>query len=66
MQPVIELLKEKKMNKEEFNLPEGFKFMVKTKVKYNNRLPPHFVDIIGESSYICYEIFIRYYWYISI
>ena len=56
MQPVIELLKEKKTNKEEFNLPEGFKFMVKTKVKYNNRLPPHFVDIIGESSVICYEI----------
>ena len=56
MQPVIELLKEKKMNKEEFNLPEGFKFTVKTKVKYNNRLPPHFVDIIGEGAYICYEL----------
>ena len=56
MQPVIELLKEKKMNKEEFNLPEGFKFTVKTKVKYNNRLPPHFIDIIGESAYVCYEL----------
>ena len=56
MQPVIDLLLEKKMNKEEFNLPEGFKFIVKTKVKYNNRLPPHFVDLIGESSYICYEL----------
>ena len=56
MQPVIELLKEKKINKEEFNLPEGFKFTVKTKVKYNNRLPPHFVDIIGEGAYICYEL----------
>ena len=56
MQPVIDLLLEKKMNKEEFNLPEGFKFIIKTKVKYNNRLPPHFVDIIGEAAYICYEL----------
>ena len=56
MQPVMDLLIEKKMNKEEFNLPEGFKFIVKTKVKYNCRLPPHFVDIIGEGAYICYEL----------
>ena len=56
MQPVIDLLLEKKMNKEEFNLPEGFKFTVKTKVKYNNRLPPHFIDLFGESTYICYEL----------
>ena len=56
MQSVVELLIDKKRNKEDYNLPEGFKFTVKTKVKYNNRLPPHFVDIIGEGSYICYEI----------
>ena len=56
MHSVIELLLDKKKNKEEYNLPEGFKFTVKTKVKYNNRLPPHFIDIIGEGSYICYEI----------
>ena len=56
MQPVIDLLLEKKLNKEEFNLPEGFKFTVKTKVKYNSRLPPHFADIIGEGAYICYEL----------
>ena len=56
MQSVIELLLDKKNNKEEYNLPDGFKFTVKTKVKYNNRLPPHFIDIIGEGSYICYEI----------
>ena len=56
MQSVIELLLDKKNNKEEYNLPDGFKFTVKTKAKYNNRLPPHFIDIIGEGSYICYEI----------
>ena len=56
MHSVIELLLDKKKNKEEYNLPEGFKFTVKTKVKYNNRLPSHFIDIIGEGSYICYEI----------
>mgnify|MGYP002626069953 FL=1 len=56
MQPVIELLLDKKKNKEDFNLPEGFKFTVKTTVKYNNRLPPHFVDIIGEGAFICYEL----------
>ena len=56
MQSVIELLLDKKKNKEEYNLPEGFKFTVKTKVKYNNRLPPHFIDIFGEGTYICYEL----------
>ena len=45
MQSVIELLLDKKNNKEEYNLPDGFKFTVKTKVKYNNRLPPHFIDM---------------------
>ena len=56
MQPVIDLLLELKENKEDFNLPEGFKFTVKTKVKYNNRLAPHLCDIIGEGNYICYQI----------
>ena len=56
MQPVIDLLLELKENKEDFNLPEGFKFTVKTKVKYNNRLAPHFCDILGEGNYICYQI----------
>ena len=56
MHSVIELLLDKKKNKEEYNLTEGFKYTVKTKVKYNNRLPSHFIDIIGEGSYICYEI----------
>ena len=56
MQPVIDLLLELKENKEEFNMPEGFKFAIKTKVRYNNRLAPHFCDILGEGRYICYQI----------
>ena len=56
MKPVMQLLLERKRNKEEFNLPEGFKFIVKTKVRYHNILPPHLIDIIGESKFICYEI----------
>ena len=56
MQPVIDLLLEKKENKEPFNMPEGFKFAIKTKVRYNHRLAPHFCEILGEANYICYEI----------
>ena len=56
MQPVIDLLLAKKENKEPFNMPEGFKFTIKTKVRYNNRLAPHFCDILGEANYVCYEI----------
>ena len=56
MQPVIDLLLEKKENKEPFNMPEGFKFAIKTKVRYNNRLAPHFCEILGEGNYICYQI----------
>ena len=36
MQPVIDLLLELKENKEEYNLPEGFKFTIKTKEKENS------------------------------
>ena len=56
MQPVIDLLLDLKENNEEFNMPEGFKFAIKTKVRYNNRLAPHFCDILGEGKYICYQI----------
>ena len=56
MQPVINLLLELKDNDESFNMPEGFKFGIKTKVRYNNRLAPHFCKILGEGRYICYEI----------
>ena len=56
LEPVMNLLLEKKENKEKFNLPEGFKFIQKTSVKYNSRLAPHFIDILGESKYICYQV----------
>ena len=56
MQPVIDLLLELKENKEEYNLPEGFKFTIKTKVRYNKHLAPHFAEILGEGKFICYEI----------
>ena len=45
MQDVIDLLLEKKANKEPFNMPEGFKFVIKTKVTYNCRLAPHFQNL---------------------
>ena len=38
------------------DLPEGFKFIQKTTVKYNSRLAPHFMDILGESKFICYQV----------
>ena len=56
MEPVVELLLDKKENNEPFNLPEGFKFIQKTTVKYNSRLAPHFMDILGESKFICYQV----------
>ena len=56
MQPVINLLLELKDNNEPYNMPEGFKFGIKTKVKYNNHLAPHFAEILGEGRFICYEI----------
>ena len=56
MEPVIELILEKKEKNEPYNLPEGFKLVKKTKVKYNSRLAPHFLDILGESKFICFQI----------
>ena len=56
MEPVIDLLLEKKENKEPYNLPEGFKFVQKTNVKYNSRLAPHFLSILGESKFVCYQV----------
>ena len=56
LEPVVELLLDKKENNERFNLPEGFKFIQKTTVKYNSRLAPHFMDILGESKFICYQV----------
>ena len=56
LEPVIDLLLDKKENNETFNLPEGFKFVQNTVVKYNSRLAPHFMDILGESKFICYQV----------
>ena len=56
LEPVVELLLDKKENNERFNLPEGFKFIQKTTVKYNSRLAPHFMDLLGESKFICYQV----------
>ena len=53
---VIDYLLELKAEKEPFNLSEGFKFVKKTKVKYNSRLAPHFLEILGEGKFICYQI----------
>ena len=55
-QPVIDYLLDLKAQKQNFNLPEGFKFVKKTSVKYNSRLAPHFLDILGEGKYICYQV----------
>jgi len=56
MEPVIDLLLDKKENKEPYNLPEGFKFVQRTNVKYNSRLAPHFLEILGESKFVCYQV----------
>ena len=53
---VIDYLLELKASKEQFNMPEGFKFVTNTIVKYNNRLAPHILDYIGEGNFICYQI----------
>ena len=56
MKPVINLLINKKKNNEPYNLPEGFKFVKKTNVKYNSRLPSKFLDILGESKFVCFQV----------
>ena len=38
------------------NMPEGFKFVKNTFVRYNCRLAPHMKNYIGESKFICYQI----------
>ena len=56
LEPVFDILLDKKENNEPYNLPEGFKFVQKTTVKYNSRLAPHFMDILGEAKFICYQV----------
>ena len=55
-EPVINYLLELKEDKDSFVMPEGFQIVKKTNVKYNSRLAPHFLDILGEGKYVCYQI----------
>ena len=41
---------------EHFNIPDGFKFVKNTYVKYNCRLAPHMQEYLGENKWICYQI----------
>ena len=50
--PVLNLINEKRKEKEKFNLPPGFKITKKEKVEYNNQLPESIINSIGESRYI--------------
>ena len=53
---VIRYILQLRRNKEQFNMPEGFKLVKKTNVKYNYRLATHMADYIGEAKLICYQI----------
>ena len=53
---VIDYLLQLKEGKEPFIIPEGFKFVQKTFVKYNYRLAPHMMNYMGESNFICYQV----------
>ena len=55
-QPVIDYLLQLKEDKQQFNIPEGFKFAKNTYVKYNCRLAPHMEKYLGESKFICYQV----------
>ena len=45
-----------KEGNEPFNMPEGFKLVKKTQVKYNYRLQTYMAEYIGEPRLICYQI----------
>ena len=53
---VIQNILELRRNKEQFNMPEGFKIVKKTTVRYKYRLAPHMLEYLGEAKYICYQI----------
>ena len=55
-QQVIQYILELRRKKEQFNMPEGFKIVKKTTVKYKYRLAPHMLDYLGEARFICYQI----------
>ena len=53
---VMQYILQLRRQKEQFNMPEGFKVVKKTNVKYNFRLATHMVDYVGEAKFICYQI----------
>ena len=53
---VIRYILQLRHAKEQFNMPEGFKVVKKTNVKYNFRLATHMAEYIGEPKFICYQI----------
>ena len=55
-QKVIDYLLQLKEDNEHFNIPDGFKFVKNTYVKYNCRLAPHMQEYLGENKWICYQI----------
>ena len=52
----IDYLLQLKEDNEHFNIPDGFKFVKNTYVKYNCRLAPHMQEYLGENKWICYQI----------
>ena len=55
-QKVIDYIFDLRNDKQPFNMPEGFKIVRKTSVKYNFRLATHMSEYIGEAKLICYQI----------
>ena len=55
-QKVINYIFDLRSDKQPFNMPEGFKIVRKTDVKYNYRLATHISEYIGENRLICYQI----------
>ena len=53
---VMRYILQLKRSKEPFNMPEGFKIVKKTTVKYNYGLATHMIEYLGEARLICYEL----------
>ena len=54
--PIFDYIKQKIELNENYNLPPGIKIIEVTNVKYKNRTPNNFINLLGESTIICYEI----------
>ena len=54
--PIFNYIKQKIELNENYNLPPGLKIIEVCNVKYKNRIPKSFSNLIGESTIICYEI----------